>query len=220
MKDVIVSWSGGKDCTLAVYKLQKTEEYTIKGLLSTTSEASGRVPMHEVGRRLIHAQAESLGFPLYEVKLPANPGNDEYERSVRDQMEMFKKNQITTIVHGDLFLEDIRNYRDENLAKADMKGLYPLWGRETVRVAEEFIANGFKAIITTVDTEKLPRELVGTYFDETFLQGLPEDVDPCGEYGEFHTFVFDGPIFSQSIHVKPGERFTTMDGRFAHIELS
>ncbi|MEC5425732.1 diphthine--ammonia ligase [Virgibacillus sp. C22-A2] len=219
MKNVIVSWSGGKDSAFAVYNLINECDYQIMGLLSTTSEASGRLPMHEVKREFIQAQAASLGIPLYEVKLPARAGNTTYEEKHSRQFDRFKNEGIHMIAYADLFLEDIRSYRDKLLSKSEMRGLYPLWGKDTKDVARDFIDQGFKAIITAVDTDKLPAEMAGRYFDEAFLRDLPNDVDPCGEYGEFHTFVFDGPVFNFSINVKPEKLFETMEGRFSHVEL-
>ncbi len=220
MNKVIVSWSGGKDSAFALYVLSKQKEVQVRGLLSTTSEESGRLPMHEVKRKWIHRQAEALGLPLYEVKLPERADNVVYEQRMREQFDKFKVDGISTIVHADLYLEDIRQYRDKNLSEAGMKGLYPLWKRDTLEVAKEFVDRGFQAIVTTVDKEKLPKEMAGQFFDESFLGALPDTVDPCGENGEFHTFVFDGPIFHAPVRVKAGQGFETFDGQFAHAELA
>ncbi|UOQ94172.1 hypothetical protein MUO14_04175 [Halobacillus shinanisalinarum] len=219
MKNVIVSWSGGKDSAVAVYDLIKNRNYHIKGLLSTTSEGSGRLPIHEVKREFIHAQADSLEIPLYEVKLPARVGNSIYEQVLREQFDLFKQRDIHTIVYADLFLEDIKAYRDQLLSSSGMEGLYPLWKKETMTVARKFISDGFKAVVTTIDSDKLPAELAGHPFDEEFLRSLPEDIDPCGENGEFHTFVFDGPIYNHPLPATPGKRFATGSGRFVHVEL-
>ncbi|UOR11891.1 Dph6-related ATP pyrophosphatase [Halobacillus amylolyticus] len=219
MKNVIVSWSGGKDSAFAIYDLMKNDNYHIKGLLATTSEGSGRLPMHEVKREFIHAQAESLRIPLYEVKLPSRVGNSDYEQALKQQFDLFKEQGVQTIVYADLFLEDIKEYRDQLLSNSGMEGFYPLWERETLTVARKFISEGFKAIVTTVDSDKLPTEMAGQPFDEEFLSSLPKDVDPCGENGEFHTFVFDGPIYNELIPVTPGVPFQTRSGRFVHVEL-
>ncbi|GAB3061314.1 Dph6-related ATP pyrophosphatase [Virgibacillus ainsalahensis] len=218
--NVIVSWSGGKDSAFAAYELLKNNTFQVKGLLSTTSEESGRLPMHEVKTTFIYEQANALGLPLYEVKLPANASNDVYEQALGEQMEYFKSMDIQNIAHADLFLEDIKAYRDQQLAKVGMQAVYPLWRKDTLKVAEDFISEGFQAVVTTVDTSKLPGEMAGHPFDETFIRTLPKGTDPCGENGEFHTFVFDGPIYNHPVAVKTGSRFETLGGRFAHVELS
>ncbi|WP_158234671.1 diphthine--ammonia ligase [Lentibacillus sediminis] len=219
VENIIVSWSGGKDSALAVYELLQNDSFEVKGLLSTTSDASGRLPMHEVKRELIQAQADSMGIPLYEVKLPANVDNDTYERTLHQQFDVFKNQGIHSIAYADLFLEDIKNYRDQLLASTGMQGIYPLWKRDIAAVAKEFIEKGFKAVVTTVDSERLNPSCLGKVFDHQFIECLPADVDPCGENGEFHTLVFDGPIFQKQVDVKPGEVFETMSGRFLHVEL-
>ncbi|WP_163527694.1 diphthine--ammonia ligase [Halobacillus ihumii] len=219
MENVIVSWSGGKDSTLALYNLMENSNYCIKGLLSTTSQASGRLPIHEVRRELIQAQADSIGLPLYDVPLPAMADNNTYEQTLQQKFDQFKSEGIFTIVYADLFLEDIKEYRDRLLAKSGMSGLYPLWGRASTTIAKEFISAGFKAIVSTVNTEKLPADQAGCKVDNNFLSSLPPDVDPCGENGEFHTFVVDGPIFHSPVSVQPGIQFETNDGKFAHVEL-
>lgn len=202
-----------------MHELLHKDNFEVKGLLSTTSEASGRLPMHEVKRELIQAQADSMGIPLYEVKLPANADNDTYERTLHQQFDEFMKQGIHSIAYADLFLEDIKNYRDQLLAGAGMQGFYPLWKRDTAAVAREFIEKGFKAVVTTADSKRLNPSCLGKVFDHRFIESLPADVDPCGENGEFHTFVFDGPIFQEQVDVKPGEVFETMSGRFLHVEL-
>ncbi|WP_197046569.1 Dph6-related ATP pyrophosphatase [Oceanobacillus salinisoli] len=219
MKDIIVSWSGGKDSAYAIYNLKKNNRYYIRGLLSTTSIESHRLPIHEVRRELLQEQAASLGIPLYELRLPQKVGNREYEQIVGQQFDEFKKQGIYTIAYADLFLEDIKAFRNQHLKRSGMEGIYPLWKKDTWKVARDFISKGFYAIVTTVDTEKLSAEMAGMMYDESFIRSLPDYVDPCGENGEFHTYVMDGPIFNDPIFVKSGERFKTMEGRFAHAEL-
>ncbi|MFD2923672.1 diphthine--ammonia ligase [Halobacillus naozhouensis] len=219
MENVIVSWSGGKDSTLALYYLMNNSNYRIRGLLSTTSQASGRLPVHEVRREFIQAQAKSLELPLYDVPLPPMADNSTYERTLQQKFKQFKSEGIYTIVYADLFLEDIKDYRDRLLSTAGMSGLYPLWGKASTTIAEEFISAGFKAIVTAVDTEQLTADQAGCMVDKNFINSLPPGVDPCGENGEFHTFVVDGPIFHSTISVQPGNQFETGGGKFAHIEL-
>jgi len=219
MKYVMVSWSGGKDSSLALFKMLNDPTIQVKGLFSTVSSESDRLPMHEVRRTWLTRQAEAIGLPHYELELPLQASNEIYERELHKQFEQFKQQGVQAIVYADLFLEDIRNYRDELLKRMDMEGVYPLWGTNSREIAYELLRRGFKAVITTVDTNHLPGEFAGHIYNEDFLRQLPTSVDPCGEYGEFHTFVFDGPIFNQPISIKTGDSFSTMYERFCHIEL-
>lgn len=219
MKPVIVSWSGGKDSALTLYEVMNDERFEVKGLFSTFSKQSSRLPIHEVKRSLIKKQADFIGLPLLEIEMPDKATNEQYEERLGQQFEQWKMQGIQTIVYADLFLEDIRNYRDRLLAKFDMESSYPLWKRDTGKVAEHFLAQGFQAITTTVDVERVSEALVGLTYDKEFLSQLPEGVDPCGENGEFHTFVYDGPIFQQPIQVQASGPFYTMNGRFCHIDL-
>ncbi|MYL32473.1 diphthine--ammonia ligase [Pontibacillus yanchengensis] len=219
MKNVIVSWSGGKDSAFVLFKLMRNGEYIIKGLLSTTSEETKRLPIHEVSTSLIQEQATSIGLPLFEVSLPSNANNDLYKKTLKKQFDQFKNNDVYTIIYADLFLEDIKVFRDQLLSEVGMIGEYPLWGRNTSALAEDFISKGFEAIVTTIDAEKLPSEMVGKLYNKSFLENLPEGVDPCGENGEFHTFVFNGPLFQYSIPFSVGETFETVSGRFLHVEI-
>ncbi|MGI8314748.1 diphthine--ammonia ligase [Halobacillus mangrovi] len=219
MKPVIVSWSGGKDSALTLYEVMNDKRFEVKGLFSTFSEQSSRLPIHEVKRSLIKKQADLIGLPLYEIEMPDKATNEQYEERLGQQFEQWKMQGIHTIVYADLFLDDIRNYRDRLLAKCNMEPLYPLWKRDTEKVAENFLNQGFQSIVTTIDVEKVSETLVGLPYDKEFLNRLPKGVDPCGENGEFHTFVFDGPIFQQPIRVQASNPFYTMNGRFCHIDL-
>ncbi|MCP3032064.1 diphthine--ammonia ligase [Halobacillus sp. A1] len=219
MQGVIVSWSGGKDSALALYKLLNSEGYRVEGLLSTTSSESERLPVHEVRRELIKKQAESLNLPLFEVQLPANADNETYEHTLSQQFAEFKKQDIEMIAFADLFLQEIREYRENLLERCGMKGVFPLWGMDTSDAAADIIELGIKTVITTVDTEKLSPQMLGRSYSAGFLKELPDDIDPCGENGEFHTFVYDGPLFNEQIKVMAESVFETMNGRFAHIEL-
>lgn len=219
MKDIIVSWSGGKDSALALHRLLDDRNYRVRGLFSTISSASGRLPVHEVKKRFIRRQAKEAGLPLTEVVIPEGAGNEQYEEIMGREFSSLKKQGINTIAYADLLLEDIKSYRDELLSRYGMNGLYPLWKIDTLEAAHDFINIGFLAMVTTIDTKKLPAEMAGKPFDKKFIDSLPKDVDPSGENGEFHTFVHDGPIFNRSISVKGGDIFHTFSDQFAHVEL-
>jgi uncharacterized protein (TIGR00290 family) len=219
MKPVIVSWSGGKDSALALKKVMEDDQVDVKGVFSTISEQSSRLPIHEVGKEWIKRQADSLSLPLFLIEMQDLATNEQYEEKLREQFEQWKQEGIYTIVYADLFLEDIKKFRDQMLARYQMEGCYPLWKADTEKTANEFICQGFQAIVTTVDTEKVPEKLVGHDYNQEFLKQLPADVDPCGENGEFHTYVYNGPNFKSSIPVKGSHSFYTMEGRFAHIDF-
>ncbi|WP_159462230.1 diphthine--ammonia ligase [Halobacillus sp. Marseille-P3879] len=219
MKEVIVSWSGGKDSAYALSQLLESKDYKVKGLLSTTSEDTGRLPVHEVNRDLLRAQAESLDLALFEVQLPAEADNITYEQALSGQFNKFKSVGIDTIAYADLYLEDIKHFRDSLLQRLGMNAIYPLWKKDTMAAAVGFLEAGFQAVVTTIDSQKLPDKLTGEIFSKDFVQSLPGNVDPCGENGEFHTFVFDGPIFNHKIEFETGNHFKTMNGRFIHCEL-
>ncbi|MFG6149701.1 Dph6-related ATP pyrophosphatase [Halobacillus sp. B23F22_1] len=220
MKELIVSWSGGKDSAFALEQLIHHKEYKVKGLLSSTSLENERLPIHEVTRELIHTQAEALGFQLYEVQLPAMSSNEKYELEMAQQFMDLKRNGIHAIAYADLYLEDIKEYRDGLLQRSGMCGIYPIWKKDTAAVANQFVEEGFEAVVTTVDTEKLSEEYVGRKFTKEFLSSLPGNVDPCGENGEFHTFVYNGPIFNKKVEFTIGETFRTFEGRFVHCDLN
>ncbi|MYL50637.1 ATP-binding protein [Halobacillus litoralis] len=217
---VIVSWSGGKDSALALQKVIDDEKYEVEGLFSTVSEQSLRLPVHEVRENLLIRQADVLGLPLEIVTVPENASNQVYEKVMKRMFQGFKDRKIHKVVYADLFLEDIRAFRDELLKKNEMAGIYPLWGLGSHKVAAEVIEKRYQAVITTVDTQKLDKRVPGTLYDQEFLHSLSPDLDPCGENGEFHTFVHDGPLFHSPLKVQKGERFETLSGRFSHVELN
>ncbi|HEY2445999.1 MAG TPA: diphthine--ammonia ligase [Rhizomicrobium sp.] len=202
-KPVLVSWSGGKDSCLALYEIRKMRP--VEALLTTVTREFDRISMHGVRRVLLEKQAESLGLPLRQVQISRGATNDEYEASMGAAFAQYRGRGIESVVFGDLFLADIRAYRDRLLARHHMKGIYPLWGRDTARLIRDFLALGFKTAVVCVDPAKLDRRFVGRMLDEQFLSELPGDVDPCGENGEFHTFVFDGPDFRRPIGFSFGE---------------
>lgn len=216
---VVVSWSGGKDSALALQKLIADSRYQVEGLFSTISKVDHRLPIHEVKEALLSKQAAALGFPLTTIAIPQHPSNAVYEQKLAAYFSLLKEKGITTIVYADLFLEDIRSYRDELIQRHGMNGLYPLWGNNTGDVGQSFVEQGFEAIVTTIDTEKMEENWIGKLYNRHFLEKLTDSIDPCGENGEFHTFVFNGPIFHSVVEVEKGVSFRTMDGRFLHIDL-
>jgi len=215
---VLFSWSGGKDSALALYEICKTGKYEISALLTILTEDYDRISMQGVRRVLLEKQTESLGYNLEKIFIPKNSSNEEYENKMRDVLERYLSLGVSQVVFGDIFLEDVRRYRDENLNKLGMKGIYPLWKLGTTDLAHGFIDLGFKAIITCVDSNMLDRKFVGKLFDEQFLSELPPKVDPLGENGEFHSFVYEGPIFRGRISYARGE-VILRDNRFYYCDL-
>jgi uncharacterized protein (TIGR00290 family) len=200
---VLVSWSGGKDCALALHELQRAG-YEIAALVTTVTIGDDRVAIHEVRRALIERQASSLGVPLRVVPLRRGASNAEYESAMATVFDEFRPLGIGAIAFADLFLADIKMYRDQFLSREQMRGLYPVWQRDTATFVRDFIALGFKAIVTSVDGRALDVSFAGRTIDAAFLADLPTDIDPCGENGEFHTFVFDGPNFATPIAFEVG----------------
>jgi uncharacterized protein (TIGR00290 family) len=219
MKDkVVLAWSGGKDSALAFYELRQRKSIKVAVLLTTTTEGYDRISMHGVRRDLLLEQVDSLGYPLEEIAIPQNCPNDVYERRMRQALKKHYRKGIRTAVFGDLFLQEIRDYREERMSRIGMRCLFPLWGKSTVELAHQFIDLGFRAIVACVDTTLLSAEFSGREYDEDFIKDLPAEVDPCGENGEFHTFVYDGPIFSIPVEVRRGEK-VMRDGRFFFCDL-
>jgi uncharacterized protein (TIGR00290 family) len=213
---VLVSWSGGKDSALALHDVRAAWE--VAALLTTVTEEYDRISMHGVRTALLRQQAAALGLPLEVMLIPPGCPNDEYERRMRAALQRHAAAGVTGVVCGDLFLEDIRRYREERLFTAGLRGLFPLWGRDTRALAERFLDLGFRAVLCCVDTQALPAEFAGREYDAALLAALPVGVDPCGENGEFHTFVYDGPDFARPVAWRPGE-LVVRDGRFAFRDL-
>jgi uncharacterized protein (TIGR00290 family) len=201
-----MSWSGGKDSCLALYELRRGQSYYVKALLTTVTCDYDRVSMHGVRRVLLERQAASLGLPLRQILISKGAANEEYERKMAEAFSEYKAAGIESVVFGDLFLEDVRAYRDQFLARHGMRGIYPVWMRDTRAFVQEFIALGFRAVITCVDSKVLNESFAGMLIDESFLSKLPAHIDPCGENGEFHSFVFDGPAFSEAVRLSVGEK--------------
>lgn len=205
MEKVLVGWSGGKDSAIALYEIQRSRKYEIVSLLTTITEDYDRVSMHGVPRILVEQQAGSLGLPLEEVFIPRSCSDEEYASKMRETLTKFKQAGVSSVVFGDVFLEDVRKYREENLSKIGMKGIFPIWGRDTAELVGSFLSLGFQTVTTCVDSKLLDRRFIGRVVDKRFLDLLPSDVDPGGENGEFHSFVFDGPIFKKRINCALGE---------------
>lgn len=210
---VVLSWSGGKDGCLALHELRRSGRYRVEALVSTVTEGYERVSMHGVRRTLLEQQAEMLGLPLCQVRLSQNAANEEYEAKLSEALVRYRDLGAETVAFGDLFLEDIREYRERLLDRLGMRGLFPVWNGDTAGVIRGFIESGFKAVVTCADARVLDGAFTGMMLDETFLAGLPAGVDPCGENGEFHTFVFDGPGFEKRVGFETGE-VVLRDGYF------
>ncbi len=215
---VLLSWSSGKDSAWTLHVLRH-QAIDVVGLLTTFNGAFDRVAMHAVRSGLVAAQAAATGLPLWSVPLPWPCSNSEYERLMSGVLQRAVAARITHVAFGDLFLEDIREYRVRQLAPTGIEPLFPLWcsPRETPALARAMLDGGLKAVVTCVDPNKLPATFAGRAYDATMLADLPPGIDPCGERGEFHTFCFDGPMFSQPIAVRVGEILSRDGFSFADI---
>jgi uncharacterized protein (TIGR00290 family) len=200
-----LSWSSGKDCAWALHEIRSGGEVDVVGLVTTVNATANRVSMHGVRRALLDRQAASLGLPLHVIELPDPCPNDVYEELMETAVDAARRAGISAIVYGDMFLEDVRAYREQALAGTGIEPLFPLWGKPTGEVARAMLAGGLRALVTCVDPRQAPPELAGRWFDEQLLADLPEPVDPCGENGEFHTFVVQGPQFEAALDVEVGE---------------
>jgi uncharacterized protein (TIGR00290 family) len=216
--NALVSWSGGKDCSLALYEIQKSGEYEVAALLTTVTKDYDRITMHGVRRELVEEQAKAIGFPLHEIFISKNVSDKEYDRIMEMEMKALKEEGVSSVVFGDIFLEDVRRYREENLSKVSMRAVFPLWKRNSRGLVGDFIKLGFKAVVVCVDSNTLTKDHVGRMVDEEFLKELSNDVDPAGENGEYHTFVFDGPIFRRRVKFKKG-KIVFRENRFYYMDL-
>jgi uncharacterized protein (TIGR00290 family) len=205
LKKILLSWSSGKDSAWALHLLRQQPEIEVAALLTTFNSTVGRVAMHAVRRVLVEAQAERTGLPLWQVELPWPCSNQEYEDRMRAACQRAAAEGITAIAFGDLFLQDIRDYRVRQLQGSGLEPLFPVWQIPTEQLCRNMIAAGVKAKITCVDPLKLAKSFAGRDYDVDLLQALPSEIDPCGENGEFHTFVWDAPVFSRPIAVRMGE---------------
>lgn len=219
MKRIWLAWSSGKDSAWALHILRRDPAVEVTGLLTTLNGAVDRVAMHGVRREILEAQAAAVGLPLLALHLPDPCSNDEYERVMRRAIDRARTEGITHVAFGDLFLQDVRSYREKQFAGTGIEPLFPIWGdqTDTPALARKMMEQGARAVITCIDTEQIPREFLGREFDEALLRDLPKAVDPCGERGEFHTLCHDGPAFQHSLTTVPGE--TVERGRFHYVDV-
>jgi len=218
---VVFSWSGGKDSALALDELRKSDRYEIVALLTTVADTYRRVSHHGVRERLLEMQADAIGLPLDKLYLPTGPSDactfEQYEAIMGRKMAEYCDAGVRLVVHGDVFLQDLREYRENKLATLGMKALFPIWQRDTTELIETFIQLGFKAYVTCVDGEKLPASFAGRAIDAALVRDLPEGVDPCGENGEYHSFVYAGPIFDRPLNIRVGETVCREGRHFADL---
>jgi len=206
MKRVVLSWSSGKDSAWTLFQLQQTEGVEIVGLLTTINSEFNRVAMHAVREELLDAQAEAAGLPLFKVPLPWPCSNADYENAIRTAFDELRlEHDVTHIAYGDLFLEDVRQYRVDLMKDSKLTPLFPIWGLNTTTLADAMLSSGLSAYLTCVDPKQLPETFAGHKFDNNFLSQLDNSVDPCGENGEFHTFVYSGPMFKSNVPITIGE---------------
>lgn len=216
----LMMWSGGKDAMLALDVLHSQSPRRVGALLTTVVEEVETVTMHGTPLSLIERQAEALGIPLHVMRVPPNAANSTYEERLERALGPLLSEGYHTVVAGDLFLEDVRAYREEVLRVVGAKPLFPLWKRDTTWLAHRFVGRGYRAVVTSVDTTQLAPDFVGRHYDESFLADLPASVDPCGENGEFHTFVLNGPPFSREVPVEVGEKHGEGRMRYARLRFA
>ena len=205
MNKTLVSWSSGKDSAWMIHVLRQQPDIELAGVLTTVNEKYQRVAMHAVRVELLQAQADALGLPLWQIPIPSPCPNDVYERAMADAVSRAVREGFTHMAFGDLFLEDIRRYREEKLAGTGLTPIFPLFGVDTTKLAREMVAGGLKARLTCVNPTVLDAKFAGRDFDDALLDELPASVDPCGERGEFHSFAYAGPMFSRPIAIRSGE---------------
>jgi uncharacterized protein (TIGR00290 family) len=200
-----LSWSSGKDSAWALHVIRQAAQFEVVALMTTVNRAYARVAMHAVREALLDLQAEAAGLPLVKVPIPSPCPNEVYEQAMSEAIAAARDQGVRHVIFGDLFLEDIRAYREKNLTTCGMEAVFPLWKKDTHQLANEMIAGGLDAYLTCVDPRKLSGKFAGRHFDSAFLRDLPAHVDPCGENGEYHTFACAGPMFSRPIAIQPGE---------------
>lgn len=205
MHKAYMNWSGGKDSSLALYHILQQKQYTVDLLLTSVNAVHNRVSMHGVRRGLLQAQAASLGIPLATIELPEQPGMMEYETILNQKVKELKQGGFAHAIFGDIFLEDLRKYREDKLKEVGITPVFPLWKMDTRQLIHEFTGLGFQSIVVCVNEKYVDKSFCGRIIDEQFIEDLPASVDACGENGEFHTFVFDGPIFQKPIPFTKGE---------------
>jgi uncharacterized protein (TIGR00290 family) len=205
---ILFCWSGGKDSAMALHTLLQQKEFRVTGLLTTVTEGFERISMHGVRRELLKRQADSIGLPLHEVRIAPQCVNLIYEQRMEEALLVHYEQGVRKVAFGDIFLEDLRAYREKNLSRIGMTALFPLWKRDTRELIWMFHEERFRSIAVCVDSKVLDPSFAGRELDESFFRDLPPHADPCGENGEFHTFVFDGPIFQTPVRVRTGEVVT------------
>jgi uncharacterized protein (TIGR00290 family) len=216
----VIAWSSGKDSAWALHEVRRAGQVEVVGALTTVTEPYQRVSMHGVREAILEAQVAAAGLPLLRVPIPAPCPNQVYEQRMAAALETLRADGVDTVIFGDLFLEDVRAYRDRNLASVGMQGLYPLWGRDTAALAAEMVAGGLGATLVCVDPRRLDPGFAGRDLDAGLLAALPAGVDPCGEHGEFHTCVWAGPMFDAPIPVERGEVVVRDGFVFADLHLA
>ena len=217
---VLVAWSGGKDCAYALARLRADPRWHVAGLVTTVTAEYDRIAIHGIRRTILHAQADALGLPLFEATLPAAASNEIYEAALAQALAAARAQipGIHTVAFGDLFLADIRAYREAQLARLGWHGLFPLWGEDTAQLARRLIADSYRAILCCVDTTQLDPAFCGREYDAALLAELPTSCDPCGEKGEFHTCVYGGPLWAEPLRLVRGES-ALREGRFQFVDL-
>ncbi len=218
MEKAIFAWSGGKDSTLALHRVLLEKKYDVVSLLTTMSLDYDRISMHGVRRELLEAQAETIGIPLKKVYVKTSPSNVEYEKKMSQTMLKFKSQGVNICIFGDIFLEDLRVWREEKLSQIGFTAHFPIWKIDTLKLAKEFFDLNYKAKIAVVDTKAINQSFSGREFDQSFVDDLPKTADPCGENGEFHSFVYSGPIFKKQLEIKTGEQIMR-ENRFYYTDL-
>jgi len=216
-RPILLSWSSGKDSAWALHVLGRRDDVEVVGLLTTINEARDRVAMHAVRRALLEAQARAAGLPLWPVAIPEPCTNEAYERAMGAAVARARAEGVEAVAFGDLFLDEVRAYRERQMEGSGLECLFPLWGEPTGRLARAMVDGGLVAYLTCVDTEALEPDYAGRRFDRALLEALPEGVDPCGEHGEFHSVVVEGPMLAAPIPVALGER--VVRGRFAFVDV-
>lgn len=214
---ILLSWSTGKDCAWTLHVLRQSGEWHIVGLVTTVNTAFGRVSMHGVREELLERQAQAAGIPLWKVPIPYPCPNEAYESAMRELIVRARETGVTHFAFGDIFLQDVRDYRERQLAGTGITPVFPLWGIPTADLAHAMIASGLRAILTCVDPRQIPASLIGREWDEVLLKELPSSADPCGENGEYHTFCYDGPMFAYPVPVRTGE-VVERDG-FVYVDV-
>lgn len=205
-KKAFINWSGGKDSSITLFKMLHQNEYSIDSLYTSVNRSNDRITMHGVRLDLLRKQADRIGIPLEILWLPKEPSMIEYNSLMAEGLNSFKEKGYTHSIFGDIYLEDLKIYRESQHQKFGIQTVFPIWKKNSKSLIKKFVDDGFKAITVCVKADKLSKEFVGRLIDHDFIRDLPDDVDPCGENGEFHTFVFDGPLFSKPIDINIGDR--------------